>query len=60
MFLDLNNNRPDRHPPRPGRRKLSRREEAFFVWLLIANVVVLLIAPVGGASIVQGVMALFR
>jgi hypothetical protein len=44
--------------PRP-KRVITPRQERIVLWLLLANMLLLLIAPIGGGTVVEGVMALF-
>ena len=61
MFLDLNNNLPRRQPERPQSGKRSvMGEEKFLIGIVMLNLVAALIAPIGGATIVQALVSLFR
>lgn len=55
MFRDLNGyySRPER--PREL-RKLSRREEKVVIWILALNLVAAIIAPIGGASVIEALI----
>jgi len=55
MFRDLNGyySRPER--PREL-RKLSRREEKVVIWILAINLVAAIIAPIGGASVIEALI----
>lgn len=54
MFVDLPGSWPPEDPrPDPPPRRLSMREQKVLVWLIGVNALLLLIAPVGGASLVQ-------
>ena len=54
MFVDLPGSWPPQDPPPdPPRRRLSVREQKVLMWLLGVNVLLLLIAPVGGATLIQ-------
>lgn len=39
--------------PEPPRRRLSDREQKVLVWLIGINLLLLLVAPIGGASLLQ-------
>ena len=43
--------------PRP-KRVITPRQERIVLWLLIANMLFLLLAPIGGGTVVEGVVAL--
>ena len=43
----------------PSRRRLTDREERVIMWLIPFCVLLLLVAPIGGATVVQAVIALF-
>lgn len=60
MFLDTKNlgPRPEPLPERP-RPKLSPRQEKTLVWILTFNLLLMLIAPIGGATVINGIVALF-
>lgn len=55
MFRDLNGyySRPER-PKQP--RKLSRREEKLVIWILVFNLVAAIVAPIGGASVIEALI----
>lgn len=55
VFRDLNGyySRPER-PKEP--RKLSRREEKAVIWILALNLVAAIIAPIGGASVIEALI----
>jgi hypothetical protein len=55
MFRDLNGyySRPER-PKEP--RKLSSREEKAVIWILALNLVATIIAPIGGASVIEALI----
>lgn len=61
MFLDLKSYgpRPEPMPPKPPAPKLTRRDEKIFVWIICFNLVVLALAPIGGASVIDAVLAIF-
>lgn len=58
MFVDSGWKRPEE--PRPRRPPLTARQERVLVWILAANAVLLLVAPIGGATLVQAVLALLK
>lgn len=45
--------------PAPRRPRLTRRQERIILRLVALNALLLLVAPIGGATIVQAVIALF-
>jgi hypothetical protein len=51
---------PRWEPPPEPRPRLSRREGKVLAWLVGGNAVVLLFAPLAGASLIQAVIALLR
>jgi hypothetical protein len=60
MFRDLNGyyrRLPD--PPPPPRRRLSKQEEKVMVWIICINLVILLIAPIGGATVIHAALSAF-
>ncbi|QTL04561.1 hypothetical protein J5J86_04280 [Aquabacter sp. L1I39] len=61
MFLDekMLGPRPEPRPERPHRR-LSAREERVLLAILGFNILMLLAAPIGGATILQGLATLVR
>lgn len=60
MFVDLPGSWPPEDPqPEPPPRRLSVGEQKVLIWLLGVNVLLLLIAPVGGATLVQLLVGIF-
>ncbi len=57
MYLDEKNEWKAPERPRHG-RGLTDREERLILWLVGVNVVAMLIAPIGGASIIQALFAM--
>lgn len=55
MFRDLTGyySRPERPQ---GPRKLSRREENVVIWILALNLVAAIVAPIGGASVIEALI----
>ncbi|GJE44083.1 hypothetical protein F6X53_26940 [Methylobacterium soli] len=53
---------PPQKPPRPPRRErqLSERQKLVLVWLIAVNALLLLIAPIGGASVIHALVAVLR
>ena len=43
--------------PLPHRPRLTPRQERVILWLLAANAVLLLVAPIGGATIFHAIVA---
>lgn len=60
MFLDLKNYTP---PPEPqanrGPEPLTPRQQKALAWIVGLNIILLLIAPIGGATIISGLIELF-
>ncbi|MBE7220744.1 MAG: hypothetical protein INR64_19930 [Caulobacteraceae bacterium] len=48
---------PWRPPQRP--RRMTKREESVILWLVAVNLLLLVVAPIGGATIVEAVIAAF-
>jgi hypothetical protein len=42
------------------RARPTERQERVFLWLIAVNALLLLIAPVGGATIIHAVLAMLR
>lgn len=61
MFLDTNGHGPG-EPERDGRphRRLTKRDEKTLFWLAGINIIILLVAPIGGATLFEAVFHLFR
>jgi hypothetical protein len=58
MFVDVEW-RPQGEPP-PREPRPNERQERVFVWLIAANALLLLIAPMAGATIIHAVLAALR
>jgi hypothetical protein len=56
MFVDGGGWRRPAEPPR--KRALTRRQESILLWLILVNVLIALVAPIGGGTIVEALMAL--
>ena len=50
--------KPSWEPPRKPR--LTKRQERVLIWIIVANLLLLLVAPVGGATIIHAILAAFR
>jgi len=62
MYRDLQGyyrRQPDPPPRKPQYRQLSTREQKVLFWVLVFNAVLALVAPIGGATVISGVLALF-
>lgn len=57
MFVEGGGWRSHWEPP-PRRPRLTRGQERIILWLVALNALLLLVAPIGGATIVQAVVAL--
>lgn len=58
MFIDLPGNWPGDPKPEPPQRRLSPRRERLLLALLGLNMILLVVAPIGGATLLHGVVAL--
>ncbi|MBO0906256.1 hypothetical protein [Jiella sonneratiae] len=56
MYLDEKNSWTPIEPERP-RRSLTDREEKMLLWSIAAFVVTLVIAPIGGATVIEAFLA---
>lgn len=56
MFVDGGGWRKDDRPHKPS---LTPRQQDVLLWLVFAGTVALLVAPIGGATILQAVTTLF-
>ena len=45
--------------PPPRRPRMTKRQERVLLWILGFNAVLLLVAPIGGATVVQALVAVF-
>lgn len=60
MFLDLKNYTPPPEPPaNRGPEQLTSRQQKALAWIVGLNIILLLIAPIGGATIISGLIELF-
>lgn len=62
MYRDLEGyyrHQPEPLPRKPEYRQLSKREQKVLFWVLVINAVLALVAPIGGATVISGVFALF-
>lgn len=57
MYVEGGGWRPSWEPP-PRRPRLTRRQERIILWFVALDVLLLLIAPIGGATVIQAVAAL--
>ena len=57
MFVEGGGWRPAWEPP-PRKPRLTRQQERIILWFIALNAALLLVAPIGGATIVQPVIAL--
>ncbi|WP_165700232.1 hypothetical protein [Methylobacterium sp. Leaf108] len=51
--------RPPLEPP-SRKPRITKRQERVLVWVLALNALLLLVAPIGGATMAHALMALFR
>ncbi|MBX9466779.1 MAG: hypothetical protein ACK4UW_16300 [Rhizobium rhizophilum] len=60
MFLDLKNYTPPPEPPaEPERPTLTPRQQKALAWIVALNIVLLFVAPIGGATVISGLIELF-
>ena len=50
---------PPWEPP-PREPRLTKRQEKVLVWLIAVNVALLVIAPIGGATVIHAILAMVR
>lgn len=63
MFVDFRDSTPPppwQPAPRDPRPRLTRRQQDVLGLIIAANLVLLLVAPIGGATIIQAIAALWR
>lgn len=60
MFLDLDGYQTPSEPwrPEPPPRRLSPRGEKVMLWVIGLNILLLLVAPIGGATLIHALWAL--
>ncbi len=63
MFLDLRDQWPPVPPPTPlpetGKPRLDKRAERIVGLIVAINLILLLLAPIAGSTVVQAITALF-
>ncbi|GBU16556.1 MULTISPECIES: hypothetical protein [Methylobacterium] len=50
--------KPSWEPPRKPR--LTKRQESVLLWIIGANLLLLLVAPIGGATVFHALLAMMR
>lgn len=61
MFMDFRDQAPPpRWEPRPASPRLSPRGERWLGRLVMLNLVLLLLAPIGGATLIEALVVLWR
>ncbi|WP_174297998.1 hypothetical protein [Sphingomonas bacterium] len=61
MFLDHNGwPPPEPWRPKPPRRRITVRQERMIAWIIGFNLLMLLLGPLAGATVFEGVVALLR
>ncbi|GJD49729.1 hypothetical protein OPKNFCMD_2462 [Methylobacterium crusticola] len=50
---------PSPEPP-PREPRLTKRQERVLLWLIAVNVLLMFVAPIGGATVVHAVLAMVR
>ena len=62
MYLEEGWRPPGEPPPRepPREPRLTERQERVILWLIGVNALLLLLAPVGGATFIHAVLAMLR
>lgn len=51
--------KPPWEPP-PRKPRLTKRQELVFMWIIVVNLLLLLIAPIGGATVIEALLAMLR
>ena len=59
MYLDDKQVWRPIEPSKPN-KAVTRREEKVILWLISANAIALLVAPIGGATLIQALIAIVR
>ncbi len=59
MFVDFSNAWPPPGPWEPNKSgaRLSKRQERLVAWIIGINLLLLLVAPLGGSTVINAVMA---
>ena len=57
MFVEGGGWRPSWEPP-PRRPRLTRQQERIILMFIVLNAFLLLVAPIGGATVIQAMIAL--
>ena len=62
MFVDFRSDwhQPGPWEPKPARARLTKRQERVIGWIVGVNLVMLLVAPLGGSTLVEALVALLR
>ncbi|MGE8104665.1 hypothetical protein ACQKP1_13355 [Allorhizobium sp. NPDC080224] len=61
MFLDLKNyTPPPEPPPSRGPEPLTPRQQKALAWIVALNIILLFIAPIGGATVISGLLEFFN
>lgn len=62
MFVDFREPWPPPEPwqPKPPPPRISRRGESVLAWILGFNLLMLLLGPLAGATVIDAVIALIR
>ncbi|WP_167858483.1 hypothetical protein [Methylobacterium nonmethylotrophicum] len=58
MFVEGGWRSPWEPPPRQPR--LTQRQERMLVWIIVVNVLLWFMAPIGGATLIQAALAMMR
>lgn len=58
MFVEGGWKQPEEPPPR--RPRLTARQERVFLWIVAVNVLLLLVAPIGGATVIHAILAALK
>ncbi|MGJ4897883.1 MULTISPECIES: hypothetical protein [unclassified Bradyrhizobium] len=59
MFVDLPGHWPHDPKPEPPKRRLSPRREKLLLVLIGFNMMLLMVAPIGGATLIHWLVAVF-
>ena len=62
MYVDFRDDRPFPEPwkPEKPKRRLSKRQEDIVAWVIGLNLLMLLLAPLAGFTVIDAIIALVR
>ena len=47
-------------PPRPPQPRLTGRQERMLIWIIVVNVLLWVLAPIGGATVIHAALAMMQ